>query len=127
MFYSKTFRYSFKGETFPNFSKTYNVSVIKKVNNTRPRNALLTLYKSFFRSHLDYRDIICDQPDNESFWNKPETIQCNATLFITGSIVGTTKEKLHKAKATKSFILWAVRLVGQRNGNNNTKSQGQPI
>ena len=36
------------------------VGVIKKLNNTLPRKALLTLYKSFIRPHLDYGDIICD-------------------------------------------------------------------
>ena len=32
----------------------------KKLNNTLPRKALLTLYKSFVRPHLDYGDILCD-------------------------------------------------------------------
>ena len=42
------------------------IGVIKKLNNTLPRKALLTLYKSFVRPHLDYGDIIYDQPNNES-------------------------------------------------------------
>ena len=44
--------------------------VIKKLSNTLPRDALLTIYKLFVRPHLDYGDIICDQPQNESFCNK---------------------------------------------------------
>ena len=63
------------------------IGVIKKLNNTLPRKALLTLYKSFVRPHLDYGDIIYDQPNNESFCNKLETFQYNATLAITGSIL----------------------------------------
>ena len=39
-----------------------------------PRKALLILYKSFVRPHLDYGDIIYDQPNNESFCNKLETV-----------------------------------------------------
>ena len=34
------------------------VGAIKKLNNTLPRKALLTLYKSFVRPHLDYGDTI---------------------------------------------------------------------
>ena len=66
------------------------IGVIKKLN-TLPRKALLTLYKSFVRPHLDYGDIIYDQPNNESFCNKLETVQYNATLAITESIQGTSK------------------------------------
>ena len=56
------------------------------MNNNLPRKALLTLYKSFVRPHLDYGDIIYDQPNNESFCNKLETVQYNAALAIAGSI-----------------------------------------
>ena len=64
--------------------------VIKKLNNALPTKPLLTLYKSFVRPHLDYGDIIYDQPNNESFYNKLETVQYNAALAITGSIQGTS-------------------------------------
>ena len=37
-----------------------------------------------------------DQPQNESFCNKLESIQYNAALAITGAIRGTSKVKLHK-------------------------------
>ena len=63
------------------------VCVIKKLNNTLPRKALLTLYKSCVWPHLDYGDIIHDQPNNESFCNELETVQYNAALAITGSSV----------------------------------------
>ena len=70
--------------------------MIKKLSNTLPRDALLTIYKSFVRSHLDYGDIIYDQPQNESFCNKLESIQYNAALAITGAIQRTSKTKLYK-------------------------------
>ena len=46
--------------------------------------------------YLDYGDIIYDQPQNESFCNKLESIQYNAALAITGAIRGTSKVKLYK-------------------------------
>ena len=79
------------------------IGVIKKLNNTLPRKALLTLYKSFVRPHLDYGDIIYDQPNNESFCNKLETLQYNAALAITGSVQGTSKVKLFKELGLESF------------------------
>ena len=60
------------------------IGVFKKLNNTLSRKAPLTLYKSFVRPHLDYGEIIYDQPNNESFCNKLETVQYNAALAITG-------------------------------------------
>ena len=50
-----------------------DVGVIEKLNNTLSRKVLLTLCKFFVRPHLDYGDIIYDQPNNESFCNKLET------------------------------------------------------
>ena len=44
------------------------------MNKTLPRKALLILYRSFARPHLDYGDIIYDQSNNESFCNKLETV-----------------------------------------------------
>ena len=71
------------------------IGVIKKLSNILPRDALLTIYKSFVRPHLDYGDIIYDQPKNESFYTKLESLQYNAALAITGAIRGTSKVKLY--------------------------------
>ena len=51
-----------------------------------PRSALLTIYKSFIRQHLEYGDILYDKPDNENFQNKIEEVQYKACLAITGAI-----------------------------------------
>ena len=61
-----------------------------------PRSSLITIYKSFIRSHLDYADVIYDRPNNNSFSEKIESIQYNAALAITGAIRGTSKEKLYQ-------------------------------
>ena len=57
---------------------------------------MLSIYKSFIRPHLDYADVIYDQPHNETFYNKIESVQYNAALSITGAIRGTSREKLYQ-------------------------------
>ena len=43
------------------------LKTIKKLYKILPRNALLTIYKSFVQQHLDYGDIVYDQPNNQFF------------------------------------------------------------
>ena len=50
------------------------------------RKSLLTIYKSFVRTLLDYADIIYDKPCNETFKGRLEAVQYNARLAITGTI-----------------------------------------
>ena len=71
------------------------IGVIKKLSNTLPRDALLTIYKLFVRPHLG--DIIYDQPQNESFCSKLESIQYNAALSISGAIRGHQKPNCTKS------------------------------
>ena len=71
------------------------VSVIKKLQNILPIQALLTIYKSFVRPHLDYGDIIYGQPKNESFCQKLESYQYNAALAIAEAIKGTPQTKIY--------------------------------
>ena len=71
------------------------INVIRKMNLSLPRCSLLTIYKSFVRPHLDYGDVIYDQPNNSSLSDKIESVQCNDVLAITGAIRGTSKEKLY--------------------------------
>ena len=56
----------------------------------------MTIYKSHIRPHLDYGDIIYDQPHIDSFINKVESVQYNAALAITGAIKGTSKERMYR-------------------------------
>ena len=72
------------------------IALLRKLRTILPRSALLTIYKSFIRPHLDYGDIIYDQAYNNSFHQKLESIQYNATLAITGAIRGTSTEKLYQ-------------------------------
>ena len=61
-----------------------------------PRRTLINIYKSFVRSQLDYGDIIYDNPGNDTFRHKIESVQYNAALAITGAIRGTSREKFYQ-------------------------------
>ena len=65
------------------------IGIIRKFNNILLRSSLLTIYRSFIRPHLNYGDVIYDQPENESFSSKIESIPYNALLPR-----GTSQEKL---------------------------------
>ena len=71
------------------------IGVILKLSKTLPQHSFDTKYKSFVRSHLDYGDIIYDQPNNESFTQKNETTQYNAAHAITVAIKVTSQSKLY--------------------------------
>ena len=43
------------------FKANKGIGIIKRLSNTLPRKAFLTIYKSFTRPHLDYCDIIYGQ------------------------------------------------------------------
>ena len=72
------------------------IGIIRKLQNVLPRSALITIYKSFIRPHLDYGDKIYDKAFNESFHAKLESLQYNATLAITGAIRGSSSEKVYE-------------------------------
>ena len=46
----------------------------------------MTMYKTFVRPHLDCGDIIYDEASNETFHQKPESVQYNAYLALSGAI-----------------------------------------
>jgi len=79
------------------------IALLRKLRTILPRSALLTIYKSFIRPHLDYSDIIYDQAFNNSFHQKLESIQYNAALAITGAIRGTSTEKLYQELGLESL------------------------
>ena len=79
------------------------IGIISKLNNILPRSTLLTIYRSFIRPHLDYGDVIYDQPENEPFSCKIESVHDNASLAITGAIKGTSQEKLYQELGLESL------------------------
>ena len=62
--------------------KTCNklIGLIRRLSVNLPRNALLTIYKSFIRPHLDYGYILYDKPNNEDFQNKLEKFNIELAL-----------------------------------------------
>ena len=79
------------------------IGLIRKLQPIIPRAALLTIYKSFLRPHLDYGDVIYDRAFNKSFQNKLESVQYNAALAITGAIRGSSREKLYQELGLESL------------------------
>ena len=79
------------------------IGVIKNIHNVLPRRALLTTYKCFIRPNLDYGDFIYDQPNNDSFCSKIQSVQYNAALAITGAIRGTSQTKLYREPGLESL------------------------
>ena len=79
-----------------NVYKTVNrtIGFMCKLQSVLPRINLVTIYKAFVRSRLDYGDILYDQVFNNSFHDRLESIQYNACLAIKGATRGTSREKL---------------------------------
>ena len=57
------------------------MSFLRKSQQILARTSLLTIYKTFIRSRLDYANIIYDQACNSTFHDKLEFIQYNACLL----------------------------------------------
>ena len=66
------------------------------------------IYIYFIQPHLDYGEIIYDEPNNESFWNLIERDQYNAALAITGAIKGTSQLQIYNELSfeTLKFRRW---------------------
>ena len=65
---------------------------------------LITIYKAFIQPYLDYGDVLHDQAFNNSFKEKLKSIQYKVCLALTGSIRGTSKEKIYQELGLESLI-----------------------
>ena len=72
------------------------VGLLRRLRYFLPFSSLLTIYRLFIRSHLDYGDVAYDQPSNASFSSKIESVQYYAELAITGAIRCSSREKLYQ-------------------------------
>ena len=70
------------------------VGLLHRLSMLLPWQCLLTIYKSFIRPHLDYGDVIYDQPLNESLSNRLESVQYKAALAVTRAKQGSSSKKL---------------------------------
>ena len=85
------------------YVKQKGIGLLKRLRHKLCRKHLITIYKSHIRPHLDYGDIIYDQPHIDSFINKVESVQYNAALAITGAIKGTSKERIYRELGFESL------------------------
>ena len=69
-------------------NKTF--ALLRKFQNVLPRSALLTIYKCFVRTDLDYGNMIYDQAFNNYSHQKIVSLKFNTALAITGAIRGTS-------------------------------------
>ena len=91
-------RLSFNEHIQSKMNKYYKtIGVIKRLSVNLPRDALLRIYKSFTRPHLDYGDIIYDKHVMSLFKNKIENIQ------YKGAIQGTSREHLYHELVLESL------------------------
>ena len=79
------------------------IGMIRKLQPIIPWAALLTIYESFLRPHLDYGDVFYDRAFNESFQNQLESVQYNAALAIMGAIRSSSREKLYQELGLESL------------------------
>ena len=79
------------------------VGLLCKLRNILPRTLLITIYKAFIWSHLDYGDVLYNQAFNSSFKEKLESFQYNACLALIGAIRSTSKEKIYQELGLKSL------------------------
>ena len=86
-----------------------SISVIKKLRYSLRRKSLVTIYKAFLRSLIDYGEIIYDQSQTESFCDKLESVQYKAT---GSSMQGTFHNKIYQELELKSLKSkrWCKRL-----------------
>ena len=69
------------------------IGLIRRLSVNLPRKALLTIYKSIIRPHLDYGDILYDKPNNVNFQDQIEKVQYSACLAITGNNIYISLQK----------------------------------
>ena len=57
------------------------IVVIKKLSNVLAQHSLITTYKAIVRFHLDYGDILYDQPNNESLCQEIESMVMGGNYY----------------------------------------------
>ena len=79
------------------------IGLIKRLHYDLPRKSILNIHKSFVRLHLDYGDVIYDQPNNDVLCSRIESFQYNPALAITGAIKGSSRERLYHDRGLESL------------------------
>ena len=82
---------------------TAGINLMHNLNLSLPHSSLLTVCKCFIKPHLDYGDVIYNQPNLSFLANQIKSVQCNVTLTIMGTNRGTSTEKLYQALGFESL------------------------
>ena len=61
------------------------IDLLQKLQSVLPRISLLTVCKSFIRPHLDYGDVVYDQPSNDAFLKKTQNCPEQCSFSNNGS------------------------------------------
>ena len=77
------------------FKTNKTIGLLRKLQHLPSRVALKTNYKAFVRSFLDCGDVIFVPALNGLFHKKSESIKYIACLVLSGTIRGTTEDKLY--------------------------------
>ena len=90
-------------------SRAYNSKMFFNPDPNKPCN---TIYKAFLRPLIEYGDITYDQPQNESFREKLESLQYKTALAIKGAIQKTSRDKIYPELGLASLKsrIWHKRL-----------------
>ena len=98
------------GEHLRYIANKFSISIglLRKLQKALPRRSLITIKESFTRPHLGYGDVIFDQTYNNSFRESLESLQYNASLTITGTIRGISKEKILPRTSFRIFSAQAL-------------------
>ena len=88
------------------------IGLLRKFQQSLPRQSSITIYKSLIRPQLGYSDIVYDRAFNELFHKNVESIQYNAAIVITETIRSTSSEKLFLELGLESLKsrLWLWKL-----------------
>ena len=79
------------------------ISLLRKFQQILSRQSLITIYKSFIWSHLDYGDNVYGRAFNKSFDKNLKSIQYNKDITINGAIRGTSSEILFQELGLESL------------------------
>ena len=79
------------------------IGLLRKFQQSLPKQSLITIYKSFIWPHLDYGDIDYGRHIYESFHKNLESIRYNAAIARTGARRGTSSEKLFQELGLESL------------------------
>ena len=79
------------------------IGIFHNLQSTLPRTSLITIFKSFIRSHLGDGDIIYDRAYNTSFHQNIESVQHNVALAITRVVRETSREKPYQELGFESL------------------------